>query len=72
MQVPLGILPKNETKGDEMVDIMKYVQDNYIPYKAYNDKVTVSTGEVVDVVTALFGGDQLTAVIECDVPRRQG
>lgn len=49
-----------------MVDIMKYVQDNYIPYKAFTDETTVSTGEVVDVVTAncrkiLFGGDQLTA-----------
>lgn len=66
MQVPLGILPLNENKTDEMVDIMKHVHDHYIPFQEYIEKETVSTGEVVNVIKAthhqiLFGGDQLTA-----------
>ena len=47
MQVPLGILPLNENKTDEMVDIMKHVHDHYIPFQEYTEKETVSTGEVV-------------------------
>jgi hypothetical protein len=66
MQVPLGILPLNENKTDEMVDIMKHVHSNYIPFQEHAEDKTISTGETVTVTKAkhhqiLFGGDQLTA-----------
>ena len=39
MQVPLGIILKNETKHDEMVEIMDHLHQ-YVP--------TVTTREIVD------------------------
>ena len=66
MQVPLGILPLNENKTDEMVKILKHVHDNYIPFKEYTEEKTISSGETVTITRAkqhkiLFGGAQLTA-----------
>lgn len=66
MQVPLGILPLNENKTDEMVDIMKHIHDRYIPYEEYSEEKLLCTGETVSVVKArhhqiIVGGDQLTA-----------
>lgn len=66
MQVPLGVLLKNENKGDDMVDIMSHLHQ-YVPAVEYTNKVFIpSTGEIVEVQHAayhkvLFGGDQLTA-----------
>lgn len=66
IQVPLGILPKNEAKGDEMVDILKHVHDLYVPSIEYTEETNISTGETVTIQKAklhpiIFGGDQLTA-----------
>ena len=66
MQVPVGILPLNENKTDEMVDIMKHIHDLYIPYEEYSEEKLLCTGETVSVVKArhhqiIVGGDQLTA-----------
>ena len=63
--MPLGILLKNENRGDEMVEIMSHHQ--YVPSHQYIKKVFVTgTGQEVDVSEVifkkiLFGGDQLTA-----------
>ena len=66
MQVPLGILPLNENKTDEMVQIMKQVHDHYIPFNEYTEEKIISNGETVTITKAkqhqiLFDGDQLTA-----------
>ena len=49
MQVPLGVLPKNENKKEEMIEILKHMQQ-YIPKNEY------------DIMKmAIMAGDQLTA-----------
>lgn len=66
LQVPLGVLLKNENKGDEMVEIMSHLHQ-YVPSFEYTRKVFLpssnETTEVPEAVfhTILFGGDQLTA-----------
>ena len=66
MQVPLGVILKNENKGDDMVEIMSYLHQ-YVPVVKGTKSVHVPiTGEEVQVPQAslhqiLFGGDQLTA-----------
>lgn len=64
-QVPLGVILKNEAKGDDMVDIMSHVHQ-YVPTVAHTEEVTLTTGEKVVVnresmYPLLFGGDQMTA-----------
>lgn len=65
MQVPLGVLPKNENKGDEMVDILCHLHQ-YVPsYEHAKKTFPTCTGELEvsqdHVMKTLFGGDQLTA-----------
>ena len=66
MQVPLGILPKNENKGEEMVEIVQHLHQ-YVPAVEYEEELVIpSCGESVKVSRAKFspvllGGDQLTA-----------
>ena len=57
-QVPLGLLFKNENKNEEMLDILQYLHDKYVPVS----RNTSATGEeTVKVLEKLFfGGDQLT------------
>ena len=63
---PLGILPKNENKGEEMVAIMAHFHQ-YSPMVEHVEEVHVaSIDRTVQVTTALVrpifvGGDQLTA-----------
>ena len=65
-QVPLGIIPKNENKGVEMVEIMTNLHQ-YVPKVEYTEECFVpEIGETVQVPAAflhpiLIGGDQLTA-----------
>ena len=65
-QVPLGIIPKSENKGDEMVEIMSNLHQ-YVPKVEYTEDCFISDiGETVQVPSAflhpiLIGGDQLTA-----------
>ena len=64
--MPLGILPKNENKGDEMVEIMSHLH-RYVPTVQYaKDHFISSTDQTTQVPKAylhpiLIGGDQLTA-----------
>lgn len=63
--VPLGILLKNENKGDEMVEILTHLHQ-YVPCVPFVTKTTLDTGEVVEEEKAnirrvIIGGDQLTA-----------
>ena len=44
LQVRLGILQKNENKGDDMVDILKYLHQ-YIPSVSFFTDKVLSTGE---------------------------
>ena len=37
MQVPLGILPKNENKGEEMVEIVQHLHQ-YVPAVEYEEE----------------------------------
>ena len=66
MHVPLAILPKSETKYDDMLDILDHVH-TYVPSKCIQRrKIVPLTGEVIDFndsefITTLIGGDQLTA-----------
>ena len=66
LQVPLSILPKNENRGDEMIDIMRTLH-SYVPMAETTEKVLVpSLNEQVEVQTArsfpiLVHGDYLTA-----------
>ena len=65
LQVPLGVILKNEMKGDEMVEIVKHLHQ-YVPSVEYSEQVTISSSENVTLVKStshqiLLGGDQLTA-----------
>ena len=54
IQVPLGVLPKNETSYSDMLDILDHLQQ-YVPCRPTADKKD-------DVfLTCIAGGDQLTA-----------
>jgi hypothetical protein len=50
-QVPLGIIPRNETKNEDMVEILKHLH-RYVPTVASGDSELLQIG---------FAGDQLTA-----------
>ena len=61
----MGILLKNENKGDEMVEIMTHLHQ-YVPTVTFTQEKLISTGEKVVEENAIFhsilvGGDQLTA-----------
>ena len=63
IQVPLGVLPKNENKTSDMVSIMQEMH-SYVPTEPYME--LIGTDETIEVPNAkihpiLFGGDQLTA-----------
>ena len=64
--MPPGIIPKNENKGDEMVDIMSTLHQ-YVPVVEYTEEHYIpSSQQSVLVPRAYFhpiiiGGDQLTA-----------
>lgn len=66
MQVPLGILLKNENKGPEMIGILSHLHQ-YVPAREYTKEVYIpSINETVfehnaELTQILFGGDQLTA-----------
>ena len=66
VQVPLGIIPKNENKSDKMVDIMTSLH-KYVPIVEYTEELYIaSIDDTVHVPQALLhpiilGGDQLTA-----------
>lgn len=67
----MGVLPKDETKYDDMMDILQHIQ-SYVPSKHVRREMNVpESDEVVtlddqDFATTLMGGDQLT------VARAQG
>ena len=67
VQVPLGVLLKNENKGDDIVDIVTLLHQ-YVPVIVNTIRFEVpGFGEEVEVKKSkmrkiLFGGDQLTAV----------
>ena len=66
VQVPLGVIPKNENKGSEMVDIMTE-HHKYVPAVTFSVNHFINTtGESVTLQSAKFsplimGGDHLTA-----------
>ena len=52
IQVPLGVILKNENKGDEMVEILSQMHQ-YVPAVQYTKSVRVPiTGEEVQVSQA--------------------
>ena len=66
LQVPLGILLKNENKGSEMVEILRHLHQ-YVPIREYTDEVhipSINETAIADkavLAKLLLGGDQLTA-----------
>ena len=64
MQVPLGVILKNENKNRKMVEIVEELQ-SYVPVKTRTHCSTLSTGEVeyqeASIHRILMGGDQLVA-----------
>ena len=64
--MPLGILPKNENKGDEMVEIAAYHHQLVPVEEGIEERTIKSTGAVARIPVAIvhplcMGGDQLTA-----------
>ena len=64
-QVPLGILPKNENKGEDMVAIMAHLHQYAPLVEETQDCYVASIDQTVKVTRAracpiLIGGDQLT------------
>lgn len=66
LQVPLGIIMKNENKTDEMVDILSYLHQ-YVPMQSETKVANVPEIEVREEIQfenihhILIGGDQLTS-----------
>ena len=65
IQVPLGVLPKNKTKYEDMMDILQHLQ-SYVPSKHVQKEMSVPGREEAvtlddqEFATTLMGGDQLT------------
>ena len=65
VQVPSGILPKNEHKSSDMVEILSHLHQ-YVPMLEYTQDTNVPGTMVTATVTKAFvhpilvGGDQLT------------
>ena len=54
MQVPLGILLKNETRGEDMVDIVAH-HHHYVPGVEYTTEHLIeATGETVPVTNTVW------------------
>lgn len=53
IQVPLGVILKNENKGDEMVDILLHLQQ-YTPAVECKKEVVVGTGEPFELTDAVL------------------
>ena len=74
MQVPLGIIMKNENKLDEMVDILTSLH-KYVPVHELSGSVAVPGSiepqpiKVEIMHKTLFGGDQMTAARARSAPR---
>ena len=69
VQVPLGVIDKNENRVDEMCDIMDQLH-KLVPCKTTQSNYTLPDGEVQSFLGETFhqlllGGDQLTAA-RCD------
>ena len=66
-KVPLGVLLKNENRGEDMVEIVLYLHQ-YVPAAQHSTiAYTTSNGKKLEVPQyhlekVLFGGDQLTTV----------
>lgn len=58
MQVPLGVLPKNESCNEDMMDILEIIQDKYVPLR--DDTEDPLSAAKVPAELIFFGGDQLT------------
>ena len=52
------MIPKNESKNEDMVDILEVIQDKYVPYHEVNQKSDDPQQVPTDVM--FFGGDKLT------------
>lgn len=64
LQVPLGVLPYNETKYEDMISILQHVQ-GYVPARLVNRELTLPDQETMQYseqhhAVTLIGGDQLT------------
>ena len=57
MQVPLGLVMKNESIGAEMIEIMQCIQERYVP--CHVSKTENETKKTI-VQRVFFGGDNLT------------
>ena len=58
LQVPLGLIAKNENVNEDMVDILNHLQSLYVPMK--ERQLPTGSTERIPVQTVFFGGDQLT------------
>ena len=61
-QVPLGVITKNENKGDEMVQIMEKLQE-YVPTLSEKKEYIGAATTLCDATfhRVIMGGDHLTA-----------
>lgn len=76
MQVPLGILPRDENKSSEMVEILSHLHQ-YLPMLEFTENIDIPDTDVTvpvhkaSVHPILLGGDQLTAVRARSAIKRQ-
>jgi hypothetical protein len=56
-QVPLGVIPKNESSNADMMDILELIQENYVPTQ--DIKTNEQGQENVPSDLLFFEGDQL-------------
>ena len=54
-QFPLGVLAKNESKNEDMVDILETIQQKYVQFVQMDLELSKTPADLL-----FFGGDQLT------------
>ena len=64
LQIPLGVILKNENQVDEMGQIMEILH-KYVPCQQSTDEIELASGQMLSVkytkfLHILMGGDQLT------------
>ena len=67
LQIPLGVLAKNETKYDDMIDILEEYK-KYVPSSSVTLQEPIPESNITEdksYVTTLVGGDYLSVAHAC-------
>ena len=58
MYVPLGVLPKNESSNEHMMNILETIQNKFVPLQ--NNLEDPQSTDKIPAELVFVGGDQLT------------